>query len=353
MALRDNISRPARITLLVLALVTALLLTACGSQKPAANPIHTLHSGQFLQQVEHPNFGASAYLSRPTAIQLVPGYDDVTLSSIPVGSSFTGGIGCYGVGSFANCGEARARFPHAHIVSITPTASGVAKVLDVEPGDAVPSQTPGWVRAMLRDGVSRPAIYSSSSEMGQVRADLSGAGFTHCTSTTTSNSCYLLWVAAWDGNSGIPFGYDAHQWFGGNVLDKDTFASYFFAAPKPPPPPNLPGCSTDSTATSHCYGRFPTIKLFNKTRGGWCFYGCVERDVVRAYDRDIFGGVNSLPALHRDEGRLVWLDQRLGYLIHHRSARINGDNYVYGREHEIYNRTHRHLVCSNWRRCDF
>src|SRR5262249_53876649 len=52
------------------------------------------------------------------------------------------------------------RFPHATHVQITITASAnTGDVLDVEAGDASPSQTAGWIKLRKSAGYHRPTIY--------------------------------------------------------------------------------------------------------------------------------------------------------------------------------------------------
>ena len=95
-------------------------------------------------------------------------------------------------------------YPHAHILSIAVHADAEAACLDVETGDASPSEAPGWVRWMLARGHKRPVVYANRSTMPAVWAALSRAGI--------RRDQVRLWVADWTGSPHIPPGYDACQW---------------------------------------------------------------------------------------------------------------------------------------------
>lgn len=282
---------------------TLAAVVGCGgSSHPTNSSVH--QSKTFLQQVEHPRLPASAYAPRALkGVTNIHGEDNVDLNRIPLG---TPAIGCYGVGSFANCTFAAQRFPNSSRISITPTAGGVARILDVEPGDAVPSQAGPWARSMVNRGVFRPGIYASSWVMSQVRASLAANGLTHCTAGSTSKTCYILWVAAWDNNSAIPAGFDIHQYAGGNVRDYDTFASYVFAAAKPP----VPLC-----ARTMCYFKFSTA-YWRNPKPGPCHNGpgCQQRAWIYTWQHDIH---KSHKVKLYTRYRLQAIQRHLDYEVHH------------------------------------
>jgi hypothetical protein len=175
-----------------------------------------------------------------TGLLTYPGLDAVTLSFIPGNTPV---VGCYVTG-FVNCGTAEAWFPRARIVSIATNDGAEARCLDIESGDAVPSQAVAWTRWMLRVGVYRPCLYSPAFEMRTVAFDLSVSGL--------KRSQYTLWVADWDGNPTIPVGFDAKQWASNCCVDHDTFGSWFFSSVTPPRPRPKP------PADLHHYLWFPT-----------------------------------------------------------------------------------------------
>jgi len=62
------------------------------------------------------------------------------------------------------------RFPSATKVTIVKKAdTRDGHVLDVEPGDALPTQAPGWVAQRRRDGLEHPTVYMNLSTWGTVR----------------------------------------------------------------------------------------------------------------------------------------------------------------------------------------
>ena len=100
-------------------------------------------------------------------------YDSVSVHGIPSGAKAVAG---YKDGRYRNIGAMIARFPRARHVSIAVFASTNADCLDIESGDAVPSQAPGWVKRQRALGKKRPIVYSSQSEMPQVLTALDRAG---------------------------------------------------------------------------------------------------------------------------------------------------------------------------------
>jgi hypothetical protein len=82
-------------------------------------------------------------------------------------------------------------FPHADHVTISVTASANAgDVLDVEAGDATPSQSGGWIAMRKAAGLYRPTIYCSRSVIPAVRAG---------TGTYILGKDYDIWVAEYTG----------------------------------------------------------------------------------------------------------------------------------------------------------
>jgi len=177
------------------------------------------HSQAFLQGALAPP-PAGLQPGLPTATPQLPGYDAVTASAIPFKAQVAL---CYADGTFANCTAVKARQP-VHLITIAVRTSGVARLLDVEPGDASPSQAGGWVKAMIGRHIWRPGIYANASTMPAVERSLQSAGL--------SRSQYVLMVAEWDGNPTVPGGFDAKQWRSTQSLDFDSFLTSFFSQPQ-------------------------------------------------------------------------------------------------------------------------
>lgn len=325
--------------LLFLALVIALV-AGCGGSTHSS-----LHAHGFGAPPKG-DFGLAHHFG---ATSLILGQDNVDLSRIP---TTVAAVGCYASGPFTNCTAAAQRFPHAHLVSIAVSASAnVGRILDTEPGDATPSEDPGWIQRAFARHVWHPGIYSDAAEMGSVRADLNAAGLHQCSSSSTTANCYVLWLADWDHNPAIPAGFQAKQYSGGNVQDFDSFLPSFFTQPKQP---NAPGCSTPSIKTSYCWGRFTTLDWFNRPAGSksakvkpWCYYGCVERSLVKRLTGEIFAA--QTPAgLKGDLGRAKAICGRLIYLEQHRSVKENGDTYTYGRKLNVCGRS-KNIARKSWK----
>lgn len=127
-------------------------------------------------------------------------YDSVDLNQIPSDAQAVAG---YVGGSWRTWTELAGRFPHALRISIAVNATEDAHCLDVENGDALPAQTPDWVKRQWALGNPRPIIYANKSTMTYVTQALHRAGITHSVG---------LWVADWTGIPHIPAGYDACQY---------------------------------------------------------------------------------------------------------------------------------------------
>lgn len=102
-------------------------------------------------------------------------YDSIELSQIPASAP---AILCYVGGRWPTCREIQPhQFPNArHRLTTAVTASETAELLDIEVGDATPEEAPAWVKARLSEGVRRPAVYASVSDMPRILAILKGAG---------------------------------------------------------------------------------------------------------------------------------------------------------------------------------
>lgn len=100
-------------------------------------------------------------------------YDSVTVSEIPDDARAVAG---YVNGAFQTFPVLQEEFPNSQKVSIAVTSSADAMCLDVEPGNARPSDAPKWVKRQLERGVKRPIVYASVSEMDEVLFELRAAG---------------------------------------------------------------------------------------------------------------------------------------------------------------------------------
>lgn len=192
--------------------------------------------------------GAFLALAVPAAAQTptVPGYDSVSLSTIPSDAQV---IGCYTAGLWPTCDAVARDFPHAMRVTIAISASLLTfhgqpiDCLDIETGDATIPQARAWNAAEIRLGEAHPCDYTSESQMPWLHAAVAGQPV-------------LFWDAAYDGDPSLR-GFDAHQWTDralGRSLDADTFSVHFLQALGLVPTVVKP-------ARVHCYGPHARVKL--------------------------------------------------------------------------------------------
>lgn len=172
---------------------------------------------------------AEAVKSAPTLL----GQDAIDVNLLSPGLAVYAGY-CYGL--INNIAALRARFAaHAKIVSITPFVESSVPVmcLDIEPGNAGPSDAPGFMRIVNHDGAAKPIFYMSAGDCQLVIDALSAAGY--------ARDEYFLWSAHWIGlhicgpsTCGFPQA-DATQYASNDSFDSDVWFSYVFAPPNPFP----------------------------------------------------------------------------------------------------------------------
>ena len=89
------------------------------------------------------------------------------------------------------------RFPNAKRIAVFGQTND-GDCLDVERGDATPSEAPQWVQWRRAAGVLQPWVYCNRSNRSAVEAALASAGITA--------SQVALWVATLDGTQTVPVG---------------------------------------------------------------------------------------------------------------------------------------------------
>lgn len=256
-------------TLRLAPLLAVLALAGCGghpsSKHVTPTPASCAHGylTAYGCAAHSPTFGLppkNAPKPRLTATRTVEQFDSVNLSQIPSNPAAVAG---YTSGTWPTWFQLAALFPHAQRVSVAVNTSHIAKCLDIEPGDAVPSQAPGWVLAAEHAGVYRPCLYENASELPAVLANLSAARI--------PRSSVLIWLADWTFRPGLVSGSDCTQWtdhaFGRN-LDESTCAVGFYTGkpkprPKPKPKPAKVVCfGARSTPSSKACK--PIVALYNR-----------------------------------------------------------------------------------------
>ena len=221
----------------------------------------------------------------PTATPSVEMFDTVTLATVPSNPRVLAG---YTSGYWPTYAPLRQRYPHARVKSIAISRSHVAECLDIEPGDAVPSQAPGWYWAMKRAGIHKPCLYTSLSEWQEVFRYMGGI----------PRSSYWAWDAHYDYFRHIDAGFDGTQWTDrayGRNLDESTITLAFAGLTKPKPS---------------------------------CDRACRQRKQRERRAREH----RHLVALYRERAQLRrhidWLKYRLGRVrLHIRNSRCGGRHY--------------------------
>jgi hypothetical protein len=111
-------------------------------------------------------------------------YDSTSASDIPADAEMVAG---YIDGAYRWTDASWARFPTAVKVTIaTQPSTNDGDVLDVELGDAIPAEAPGWIRMRQASGLVQPTIYCANSAVATIRQLCDGL-------------LYWLWVADWTG----------------------------------------------------------------------------------------------------------------------------------------------------------
>lgn len=125
-------------------------------------------------------------------------YDSVTPADIPTGAELVAG---YINGRYRWSPPEWARWAAAKCVYITVTAAyDVALVLDVEAGNAVPTDAPSWVQRAGPATGWVPTLYGTRATLEQ------------CSRLMPKSVRYSTWLADWTGHEHLPAGYDLCQW---------------------------------------------------------------------------------------------------------------------------------------------
>lgn len=198
-------------------------------------------------------------------------FDSVTVGAIPPTAQL---IGCYVDGRYVNVGQARQRFPHATIVTITVLGAAGAHVCDCETGDLTPPHAAQWAAREHQAG-RHPTIYCNASTWPAVRAEVA--------KTELKPADVSYWIAQYDNQPHIPAGAVAKQYIDrgphGENVDISVVADYWPGvdpAPKPPAPPT-PAPSEETTVR---------LYIIDGTKPVWITDGIQRRWVQNPAERD-------------------------------------------------------------------
>jgi len=90
-------------------------------------------------------------------------FDAINPDQLPSGSGYA--YAGYVSGRWPDYATIKAKFPHARVLSIAIDAEHDADCLDIETGDATPSQAVAWYERQRKRGITRPCLYASASVM--------------------------------------------------------------------------------------------------------------------------------------------------------------------------------------------
>jgi hypothetical protein len=236
--------RMKRIALPRLAIL-ALVLVAWGiggstATASATQPSVVKHGQTATGSVHPPGWGAplpghpkGLVQARTSAVQTATMYDSISLSALPANPFAQAG---YTSGYWPTYLPMRQAWPKAHTISVAISASHHADCLDVEPGDASPSEVPGWIAAVRADpgmpaGVrARPCIYSSlypwETQIDPILA-----------AHHIALSSIFRWDADFTYTDHLDAGFDATQWTDkclGRNLDCSRVTLSFLSIAQPP-----------------------------------------------------------------------------------------------------------------------
>lgn len=212
------------VSVLIAALFTTGVVTqvAGGPSKPAQSATGSVAPqgwGQPSQTFHLP----APLLGAPLRVM----YDSIEVGTVPSNPFAQAG---YTSGSWPTYEPLRQAWPNAHTISIAVNASHHADCLDVEPGDASPSEAAAWVRSDIAAGFKKPCLYSSLSPWNtDLFPDLARAGI--------ARSTYFAWDADYTFVAHLDAGFDATQYTDsclGRNLDCSLVTLPFLTIAQPP-----------------------------------------------------------------------------------------------------------------------
>ena len=172
------------------------------------------------------------YSHRRSAVALVEMLDSVSPDKIPPGTPIVAG---YVDGRYAWTAADWARFPTSvHVRIAVQATTNDGDVLDVEKGDATPTDAPGWVERRRAAKINRPPTVYTSLSNWQTCKDAFAAA-----KVAEPN----WWIASWDGVANLASvpGAVAKQYQGSmTTVDRSVTNGVWPATPSPPAPAPTP-----------------------------------------------------------------------------------------------------------------
>jgi peptidoglycan hydrolase-like protein with peptidoglycan-binding domain len=164
-------------------------------------------------------------------------FDSIDAGELPSGDY---AYASYVNGEWADYPAVVARFPSANVLSIAVSSGADADCLDIETGDATPSDAAAWYERQVARGVARPCLYADATTMSsEVVPVITAAGF--------DRSAVRLWSAHYAGEhicgpascGLVSIDMDATQWTDsalGRDLDQSLLRADFFGPADPAAP---------------------------------------------------------------------------------------------------------------------
>jgi hypothetical protein len=168
-------------------------------------------------------------------------YDGVNADTVPTGAWAVAG---YVNGKWPSYFALLAKYPDLAHISISVNVSAIAKVLDVESGDATPAQAPQWVADQRATGNAFPVVYMSMAVWPAVKAAFV---------TRPDVAAPLYWVADYVTEPAtppaVPAGAVAIQYYDFGGYDASVALDYWPGMD--PPQPTAAPAATEETDVAY------------------------------------------------------------------------------------------------------
>lgn len=146
-------------------------------------------------------------------------YDDIYAANVPANGDLYAG---YDDGHWPDAADLQKRFPGKRVVRVTAFPTDIfGDVLDVETGDAKPTDVPAWLTKRRAQG-GDPSIYCSEFSANGIAAVEAA-----CKSAGVHFDRSHWWRANYNGHALLESGESAHQWRDVGPYDSSVVADYW------------------------------------------------------------------------------------------------------------------------------
>jgi hypothetical protein len=254
-------------------------------------------------------------------MSLITQQDSIDLSQFvaPV-DAFAAYVG----GHWPNFSLACQRWPKARRKAVCVNAEENGDILDVEFGDALPEQYPGWHRRQVARGVKLPGGYANGSTMPAVLDAAAGAKI--------APGAFVTWEATDNHVAEIPAGRQAAQYtFAGfgRDLDLSVCELAFWGESVPAINPAHYDWFDDVTRTE--YGRKYDEEMLVRKYDHLRVHGKLNTLALRPVRRDLLVVANRVEAVALSkgtDGKPNWRPDHLGWRRQQLIHRVQGQRFV-------------------------